>query len=77
MCIPGGAFSIRNDMALLSEVRFDMDRDDLTVLDAYCQATGKARVDVMRKLLKSWADELVHTSTLVLRAKHINPLKPE
>lgn len=64
-------------MGLTCEVRFDLDRDDLTVLDAYCQATGKSRVDVMRKLLSGWASDLVHTSTMVLRAKHINPLDPE
>lgn len=60
-----------------TEVRFEIDRDALAVLDGYCQATGKSRVDVMRSLLAEWSDKKLHEATLICRVAGVNPAAPE
>jgi hypothetical protein len=60
-----------------TEVRFEMDKDTLAVLDGYCQATGKSRVDVMRSLLADWSEKKRHEAILICRVAGINPGEPE
>ena len=64
-------------MARTSEVRFEIDSDHLAVLDGYCQATGKSRVDVMRQLLSDWSDSKRHEAILICRVAGINPATQE
>lgn len=60
-----------------TEVRFELEKDALCVLDGYCQATGKSRVDVMRGLLVEWSDKKRHEAILICRVANINPTEPE
>lgn len=61
----------------MPEIRFDVPADELQVLDGYCQATGKHRVDVLRELLSKWATDKLHESIVVCRMAHVNPLVME
>jgi hypothetical protein len=64
-------------MSNTTEVRFEMERDALSVLDGYCQATGKSRVDVMRSLLADWSDKKRHEAILICRVAGLNPTESE
>ena len=60
-----------------TEIRFEVGRDELAVLDGFCQATGKDRTKVIRGLLKEWSDEKLHESILICRVTGVNPTEPE
>lgn len=68
----GSAHSIRK-----TEIRFEVDASECSVLDGYCQATGKDRTRVIRELLEKWSAETLHVSTLVCRVARRNPFEPE
>lgn len=57
------------------EVRFEIDgdSDDLTILDAYNQATGTSRKDVMLMLLRDWAAGKRHEARLIVNATRGTP----
>jgi hypothetical protein len=61
----------------MPEVRFELPAEELAVLDGYCSATGKARTDVMRRLLATWAENKLHEATIVLRVAGRNPTRAE
>jgi hypothetical protein len=60
-----------------TEIRFEVEPGELSVLDGYCQATGKDRTFVMREILGKWSAETLHVSTLVCRVSGRNPFAPE
>lgn len=60
-----------------TEVRLEFADADLSVLDGYCQATGKCRTDVFRQLLREWSERKLHEATLILRVANRNPVEPE
>jgi len=60
-----------------SEIRFELPRDELAVLDGFVQATGKSRGEVMRELLREWSDQKKHEAILICRTAGINPAGPE
>jgi hypothetical protein len=60
-----------------TEIRFEVERDDLSVLDGYVQATGKSRADVLRMLLSEWSEKKLHEATLICRVAGVNPAMPE
>lgn len=59
------------------EIRVEVDADKVGVLDAFCQATGKHRTDIVLDLLERWADDQVHVATMVLRVGKRNPNESE
>jgi hypothetical protein len=61
-------------MAEKTELRFEMSASELAVLDGYCNATGRARTDVMREMLAKWSAEKLHESTVICRVAGVNPL---
>lgn len=59
-----------------TEIRVEVDSDEVAVLDGYCSATGKKRTEVIRTLLKQWSDSKLHEATLILRVAGHIPTKP-
>lgn len=60
-----------------SEVRFEFPNDDLAVLDAYYNSTGKSRTAVICDLLNNWTKNKRHEATVICRVAGINPMRPE
>jgi hypothetical protein len=60
-----------------TEVRFEIDSDELSVLDGYCAGTGKHRTEVFRELLRDWSDKKLHESIMVCRVAQVNPTDTE
>lgn len=61
----------------MCEVRFDMPRDELDVLDGYCAATGRSRTDVIRETVREWSSRKLHEATLICRVAGVNPAAPD
>ena len=61
----------------VTELRVEVEKDELTVLDAYVNATGKSRDGVIRLLLRQWSEAKLHESILVCRVARVNPLATE
>lgn len=52
----------------LIELRGEVQRDTMDVVDAVVQATpGASRMSVVREILANWAEQKIHESTLVQR----------
>lgn len=60
-----------------TEVRFEVQREEVAVLDGYCQGTGQDRTRVMRRILREWSDSKLHEATVVLRVAGRNPVPSE
>lgn len=60
-----------------TELRVELPRDEIAVLDGYCQATGQDRSKVIRRVLKEWSDQRSHEAILICRVANINPALPE
>lgn len=60
-----------------TEVRFEVQREEVAVLDGYCQGTGQDRTRVMRRILREWSESKLHEATVVLRVAGRNPAGPE
>lgn len=60
-----------------SELRLDLPKKDLAVLDGYCMATGRSRADVVRELLGKWPSDKSHEAIVVCRVDGINPTASE
>lgn len=60
-----------------TEIRFEVPAQEVSVLDGYCQATGKDRTHVIRDLLGKWSADQLHVATLILRVAGRNPTQPE
>ena len=58
----------------MPELRVDVPADELTVLDAYCMATGRARVDLVRDLINKFASEQLHIASVIVRCAGDKPL---
>ena len=48
------------------ELRGFVDGKIVQVIDAYCMATGKHRMDIIEPVLKDWMEMEIHKSNLVL-----------
>lgn len=57
-----------------TEVRFEVDGSELSVIDGYCSGTGKCRTEVIRLILEEWSRNQLHISTLICRVAGVNPL---
>lgn len=60
-----------------TEVRLELDPEDLRVLDGYVNATGKTRTDVIRQLIREWADRKLHEAIVICRVAGVNPAAPD
>ena len=60
-----------------AELRAEIDRQVLAVMDGYCSASGKCRTKLVAEILGAWADQKLHESTLVCRVAGVNPMMPE
>lgn len=49
------------------ELRGDVDREIVDVLDAVAKAKRRSRMEVVEQALREWADGKLHESTLVVR----------
>lgn len=56
------------------ELRVNLPREDLFVLDGYCNGTGRSRADVIRELLKTWSDAKHNEAIMVCRVAGVNPM---
>lgn len=61
----------------LVELRGEVPRDLIDVIDAVAAAERTNRMSVLRSVLREWADREVHRSTLVLRVRRRNGSRPE
>ena len=55
------------------EISFELPADEVAVLDGYCQATGKKRTPVFRKILKDWSDQKHREAMMICRVAGSNP----
>ncbi len=60
-----------------AEIRFEVPILELSVLDGYCQATGKDRTTMLREILGAWSLENLHVATLICRVVGVNPMAPD
>lgn len=58
-----------------TEISFEVERDDCSVLDGYCNARNITRTAQMRKILKEWSELELHSSTVVCRTAGVNPMQ--
>lgn len=61
----------------MPEIRFDMDSDDLSILDGYVSASGSSRTEVIKELVRKWSADKLHESIVICRLARVNPLEPE
>lgn len=59
------------------EIRFEIPADDLAVLDAYCNSTGKGRTSVIASLLADWTKAKRHEAIVICRTLQINPMSSD
>lgn len=60
-----------------TEIRFEVEQDDVAVLDGYCQGGGLDRATVMRRILREWSERVLHQSMVVCRTTGRNPFATE
>lgn len=60
-----------------TELRVEVPRDELSVLDGYCSATGRDRTDVLRQVLREWSEKQLHVATVIVRVAGGNPPQSE
>lgn len=56
-----------------TEISFEVDADEASVLDGYCQARGIKRTAVMRRLLKEWSDQEHRAAIMIVRVAGSKP----
>lgn len=60
-----------------TEIRFELPIAVLTVIDGYCNGTGKDRTKVIREILDNWSKEKLHVSMIVCRVAGVNPMQSD
>lgn len=58
----------------MPEIRFDIPDDMASILDGFCQASGKSRKDIGLELFGAWAAQRRHEAIVICRVAGINPL---
>lgn len=62
----------------LIEVRGEMPRELIDVIDAVVQATpGASRMSELREIVGAWVDQKVHEASLIQRVRRSNGNEPE
>lgn len=57
----------------ITEISFELPAIEVSVLDGYCQATGKKRTTVMRQLLREWSEKKHHEAIVICRVAGDKP----
>ena len=60
-------------MADTVEIRLEMPRDEIAVLDGFVNATGDSRAEVIRGILGEWSAKQRRIAISVCRTAGINP----
>ena len=63
-------------MSEKTEISFEVDAEEASVIDGYCNARKIKRTVVMRQLLKEWSEQKLHESILICRVAGVNPVAP-
>lgn len=66
-----------NEEPATIELRGQCPREIVDVLDAICVARRINRTDLVNRILKVWASDRLHESTLIQRVTRGNPALPE
>ena len=62
----------------LVELRGEILRDDMAILDAVVQATpGASRMSLVREIISDWCDQKAHEASLIQRVRRGNGNAPE
>lgn len=59
------------------DVRLEVERTTVDVLDGYCSASGKCRNKVINEILLEWAEGKRHEAMMICRVAGINPANPD
>lgn len=57
-----------------TEVRFEVEAEELSVIDGFCSATDKCRTEIIKSILNEWSVKKLHESILVCRVAGVNPM---
>ena len=57
-----------------TEVRFEVESEELSVIDGFCSATDKCRTEIIKSILSEWSEKKLHESILVCRVAGVNPM---
>lgn len=60
-----------------SELRCEMPKEELTVLDGVCNGEDRSRTDVVREILAEWSAKKLHAATVVCRLAGVNPMRSD
>ena len=60
-------------MADTVEIRLEMQRDEVAILDVFVNATGQARAEIIREILGEWSAKQRRIAISVCRTAGINP----
>lgn len=64
--------------SLKTELRAEVDKEIIDVIDGIVNARrGTNRTEIITEILKEWADQKIHESTIVLRVSGRYPAAPE
>lgn len=58
-----------------TEIRFEVDPEELAIIDAHGSITGKCRTEVIRQVLANWSKETLHKATVYCRVAGVNPMQ--
>ena len=59
------------------ELRVELPSVDVSVLDGYCNATGRSRAEVVRGILCEWSLARVYEAKVICRVAGVNPFDAE
>jgi len=60
-----------------TEIRFELPVSDLSVIDGYCNGTGKDRTKVLKEIIAAWSAEKLHVATVICRVAGRNPFESD
>lgn len=60
-----------------TEIRFEVDPHEVSVVDGLCNATGRSRTDVFREMLREWSSKKLHEASVICRVAGVNPMQPD
>lgn len=61
-------------MAGTTELRVELPKEEVAVLDGFCAAAGKDRTKVLREILYAWSEQRLHEATVICRVAGVNPM---
>ena len=61
----------------MPELRAEVPKEIMAVIDAICQSSGDSRTDLVVSSLSRWANEKINESILVCRVAGVNPTASE